>query len=75
MSIPNELGNWSLTCDRKKEKMLAFDSFTPMSDQERISLYNNSRISSRQVMRLKEKIDKGINTCGWSNTWFSKLTS
>ena len=28
---------------------------TPMSDQERISLYNINEVSRRQVMRIKKK--------------------
>ena len=33
---------------------------TPLNDQERISPYNISAISSRQVMRIKSSINKGI---------------
>ena len=44
-----------------------------MSDQDRISPYNVITISSRQVMRIKKNIDKGI--ISWSKTKFSKLTS
>ena len=43
-----------------------------MSDQDRISPYNSYTISRRQVMRIKENVNKGI--IGWSNTKFSKLT-
>ena len=31
--------------------------FTPMSDQDRISPYNNKTISSKQVMRIKKNIN------------------
>ena len=44
-----------------------------MSDQDKISPYHIKTISSRQVMRIKKNINKGI-IC-WSNTKFSKLTS
>ena len=33
---------------------------TPMSDQDRISPYNITTISSRQVMRIKKNINYGI---------------
>ena len=33
---------------------------TPLNDQERISPYNISAISSRQVMRIKSSINKGL---------------
>ena len=33
---------------------------TPLNDQERISPYNICAISSRQVMRIKSSINKGI---------------
>ena len=39
----------------KEENMYAsFNPLIPMSDQERISPYNISTISSRQVMRVKK---------------------
>ena len=44
-----------------------------MSDQDRISPYNINTISSKQMMRIKKNINKGI--INWSNTKFSKLTS
>ena len=31
-----------------------------MSDQDRISLHNNSTISSRQVMKIKKSINQGL---------------
>ena len=34
--------------------------FTPTSDQDRISPYNNDTISSRQVMRIEKNISYGI---------------
>ena len=33
---------------------------TPLNDQERISPYNISAISSRQEMRIKSSINKGL---------------
>ena len=46
---------------------------TSVSDQGEISPYNINTITSRQVLRIKEKnIDKGI--IGWSNIKFSQLT-
>ena len=46
---------------------------SPTSDLDRISPYSFSTVSSRQVMRIKKNINKGI--IGWSNSKFSKLTS
>ena len=44
--------------------------------RDRISPYNINTILSRQVMRMKKNIDKGIiNWSSWSNTKFSELTS
>ena len=43
-----------------------------MSDQDRISPYNINKISSRQVMGIKENINWGI--ISWSSTQFFKLT-
>ena len=43
-----------------------FNPLTPVSDQERTSLYNINTISSRQVMRIKKNISQGI--VSWSNT-------
>ena len=57
----------------QKKKDMLFNLLSPMSDQDRISPYNVITISSRQVMRIKKNIDKGI--ISWSNTKFSKLTS
>ena len=34
--------------------------FTPMSDQDRISPYNINTVSSRQVMRIKNKLTRGL---------------
>ena len=45
-----------------------------MSDQDRISPFNTSTISSRQVMRIKKIINTEIMSYR-SNTKFSKLTS
>ena len=44
----------------KKKKKMLFNLLSPMSDQDRISPYNIITISSRQVMRIKKNIDKGI---------------
>ena len=44
-----------------------------MSDQDRISPYSVITISSRQVMRMKKNMNKGI--ISWSTNKFSKLTS
>ena len=44
-----------------------------MFDQDRISSDNINTVSSRQVMRIKKNIDKGI--ISWSNTKFLQLTS
>ena len=52
--------------------IIQLDPLTPMSDQDRISPYNINTISSRQMMRKKEK-NRG--TISRSNTKFSKLTS
>ena len=52
---------------------LLFNPSSPTSDQDRISPYSISTISSRQEMRIKENINKGI--IGWSNSKFSILTS
>ena len=46
---------------------------TLLSDQDRISLYNINKISSRQVTRIKKNINKGIIII--INAKFSKLTS
>ena len=62
-----------ITFNGTKKKDMLFNLLSPMSDQDRISPYNVITISSRQVMRIKKNIDKGI--ISWSNTKFSKLTS
>ena len=46
---------------------------SPISDQERISSYTISTVSSRQEMIIKNNMNQG--TIGWSNSKFSKLTS
>ena len=51
---------------------LFVNPLTPMGDQDRISLNNIDTKSSRQVMRIKETINLGINS--WSDTKFSELT-
>ena len=40
--------------------MIGINPLTPISDQDRISHYNINTISSRQVMRIKKNINKGI---------------
>ena len=57
----------------KVELQITFNPSTPISDQDRISLYNINTISSGQVMRTKKNINSGI--IRRSNTKFSKLTS
>ena len=49
-----------ITCNGTKKKDMLFNLLSPMSDQDRISPYNVITISSRQVMRIKKNIDKGI---------------
>ena len=46
---------------------------TTMSDQNTISFHNINTKSSRQVMRIKKRINNWIIT--WSNAKFSELTS
>ena len=58
---------------RTNHELKCLNPLIPMSDQDRISPYNINTISSRQVMRIKKNINKGI--ISWSNTKFSKLTS
>ena len=50
---------------------IAINPLTPMSDQDRISPFKINTISSKQVMRIRKSINKGITS--WSNTKFSKL--
>ena len=45
------------TCNHE---LKCLNPITPMSDQDRISPYNINTISSRQVMRIKKNINKGI---------------
>ena len=47
-------------------KLLHVNPLIPMSDQDRISLYNIITISTRQVMRIKKAINLGI--ISWSTT-------
>ena len=58
---------------KRNHELKCLNPLIPMSDQDRISPYNINTISSRQVMRIKKNINKGI--ISWSNTKFSKLTS
>ena len=41
-------------------KFCVINPLTPMSDQERISPHNINTISSRQVMRIKKNVIKGL---------------
>ena len=43
-----------------KHLLCILNPFTPTSDQDRISPNNVNTISSRQVMRIKESLKKGI---------------
>ena len=45
-----------ITCNGTKRNML-LNPLSPMSDQNRISLYKVITISSRQVMRIKKNIN------------------
>ncbi|PFX30155.1 Receptor-type tyrosine-protein phosphatase F [Stylophora pistillata] len=46
--------------DDDKDRKDDINPFTPISDQDRVSPYNINIISSRQVMRRKKNISKGI---------------
>ena len=74
-SMDLDMGKLSPMKRTKKcnHELKCLNPLTPMSDQDRISPYNINTISSRQVMRIKKNINKGI--ISWSNTKFSKLTS
>ena len=48
-----------ITCNGTKRNML-FNPLSPMSDQDRISPYNVITISSRQVMRIKKILIRGL---------------
>ena len=39
---------------------MSFNLLTPMSDQDRISPYNINKISSRQVIRIKKIVIRGL---------------
>ena len=58
---------------KRNHELKCLNPLIPMSDQDRISPYNINTISSRQVMRIKKNINKGIISS--SNTKFSILTS
>ena len=58
-----------MTCNGKKKKKCSLTFYLPWVTKTEFLL----TISSRQVMRIKKNIDKGI--ISWSNTKFSKLTS
>ena len=62
-----------LYLDHVIQLLFRLNPLTPMFDQDRISPYNINTVSSRQVMRIKKNIDKGI--ISWSNTKFLQLTS
>ena len=50
---------------------IAINPLTPMSDQDRISPFKINALPSKQVIRIRKNINKGITS--WSNTKFSKL--
>ena len=54
-------------------QVFGFNPLSPTSDQDRFSPHTLSTIWSRQVMRIKNDMNKEI--IGWSNSKFSKLTS
>ena len=62
-----------LYLDHVIQLLFRLNPLTPMFDQDRISPNNINTVSSRQVMRIKKNIDKGI--ISWSNTKFLQLTS
>ena len=39
---------------------MTFNLLTPMSDQDRISPYKINKIASRQVIRIKEIVIRGL---------------
>ena len=49
-----------------------FKKRSPTIDQDRISPHNINTVSSRQAVKIKKNINKGI--ISWSNTKISKLT-
>ena len=53
----NELVLKRTNCNREGSQL---NPSTPMSDQDRISLYNINTKSRRQVMRTKKSINKGV---------------
>ena len=48
-----------ITCNGTKRNTL-FNPSSPMSDQDRISPYNVITISSRQVIRIKKILIRGL---------------
>ena len=60
-------------CDCLGQEWVTLNPLNLQSDQNRISPYRINTLSSRQVMRIKKNINKGITS--WSNTKFSKLAS
>ena len=77
------LSPWSLRARLKSEatetncfsdsSLRVVDHSNPMSDQDRISLYDINTTPSRQVTRVKENMNCRI--LSWSNTKFSELRS
>ena len=65
-AVPKKLLICQLKRDRSNQLSLGFNPFTPTSDQDVVSPFNVNTISSRQVMRIKKNINKGI--ISWSNT-------
>ena len=60
-------------CDCVGQGWVTLNPLNLQSDQNRISPYRINTLSSRQVMRIKKNINKGITS--WSNTKFSRLAS
>ena len=60
------------TCTEWSLNLEPLNTLIPMSERDRISLYNINTISTRQVMRIKKNINLGI--IHRSNAEFSELT-
>ena len=57
---------------REKLRVRHLWELTPTRDQERLYPYNINTIESKQVMRIKKNINKGI--LSWSDSKLSELT-
>ena len=62
----------SPTCTEWSVNLEPLNTLTPMSEHDRISLYNINTISTRQVTRIKKNVNLGI--IRRSNAKFSELT-